>query len=64
MSAVLAAADTLPPGNVGYVVAAYLVFFALVLLYLVIMAAKLARLEGELVELNELADRRLEEGRR
>jgi hypothetical protein len=60
VSLVLAAADTLPPGNTGYVAAAYLVFFALVVVYLVIMAAKLARLERDLVELNELADRRPE----
>ena len=64
MSLVLAAADTLPPGNSGYVAAAYLVFFALVVVYLVIMAAKLSRLESELVELNELADRQIEAGRR
>ena len=58
MSWVLAqAGDTLPDGNTGYVAAAYLVFFALVLVYLAIMAAKLQRLERELVELNELADR-------
>ena len=59
----LAAADVLPPGNTGYVAAAYLVFFALVVVYLAIMAAKLSRLEGELVELNELADRQAEERR-
>jgi CcmD family protein len=47
------------PDNSGYVVAAYLVFFALVLIYVAIMAGKLARLERELVELNELADREL-----
>jgi hypothetical protein len=52
--------DTLPD-NTGYVAAAYLVFFALVLIYVVIMAAKLARFERELSELNELADRRLAE---
>jgi hypothetical protein len=46
------------PDNTGYVAAAYLVFFALVLIYMAIMAAKLARLEGELTELDELADRR------
>ena len=63
MSLVLAASDALPPGNSGYVAAAYLVFFALVVVYLVIMAGKLARLERDLVELNELADHRPEPGR-
>lgn len=51
------AADTVPDANTGYVAAAYLVFFALVLVYFAIMAAKLQRLERDLVELNELADR-------
>jgi CcmD family protein len=46
------ASDTIPD-NTGYVAAAYLVFFALVLVYVAIMAARLARLERELVELNE-----------
>jgi hypothetical protein len=46
------------PDNTGYVAAAYLVFFALVLIYVVIMASKLARFERELAELNELADER------
>ena len=55
MSLVLAA-DTLPD-NTGYVVAAYLVFLALILIYVVIMAAKLSRFEREVAELNELADR-------
>jgi hypothetical protein len=49
------------PDNTGYVAAAYLVFFALVLIYVVIMAAKLSRFERELAELNELADRHLEQ---
>ena len=52
--------DTLPD-NTGYVAAAYLVFFALVLIYVVIMSAKLARFERELSELNELADRQVDE---
>ena len=52
-----ASTDTLPD-NVGYVAAAYLVFFALVLVYVVIMAAKLARFERELSELNDLAEQR------
>ncbi len=60
MSWVLAQApDTLPDDNTGYVAAAYLAFFALVLVYFAIMAAKLQRLERELVELNELADKQL-----
>lgn len=60
MTSVLAqASGTVPSDNAGYVAAAYLVFFALVLVYFGIMAAKLQRLERELVELNELADRRL-----
>jgi hypothetical protein len=46
------------PDNTGYVAAAYLVFFALVLIYVVIMAAKLQRFERELSELNDLADER------
>jgi hypothetical protein len=49
------------PDNTGYVAAAYLVFFALVLIYVVIMSAKLARFERELSELNELADRQVQE---
>ena len=46
------------PDNTGYVAAAYLVFFALVLIYVVIMSAKLSRFERELSELEELADER------
>jgi hypothetical protein len=52
-----ATTDTLPD-NVGYVAAAYLVFLALVLVYVVIMAAKLSRFERELSELNDIADHR------
>lgn len=55
MTAALLAASTLPD-NVGYVAAAYLVFLALVLVYVAIMATKLARVERELGELNALAD--------
>jgi hypothetical protein len=51
----LLAASTLPD-NTGYVVAAYLVFLALILIYVVIMAAKLSRFERQVRELNELAD--------
>ena len=53
----LLAASTLPD-NVGYVAAAYLVFLALVLVYVAIMAAKLGRVERDLAQLNELADGR------
>lgn len=53
----LLAVDALPPDNAGYVAAAYLVVFALVLIYAGIMAVKLSRLERDLVELNELVDR-------
>ena len=39
------------PNDDGYVVAAYLVFLALLLVYLVIMAVRLSRVERELVEM-------------
>jgi hypothetical protein len=42
----------------GYVAAAYLVFLALVLIYVAIMASKLVRIERDLAELSELAERR------
>jgi CcmD family protein len=42
---------------VPYVAGAFTVFFALILLYLAIMAGKLSRIERELGELNELAAR-------
>jgi CcmD family protein len=41
-----------------YVTAAYLVVFVVVLAYVLIMATKLARLEREVAELEELARRR------
>ena len=44
-----------------YVAAAYLVIFALVLAYVVIIALKLQRLERELSELAELARTKQEE---
>jgi hypothetical protein len=40
---------------VSYVAGAYLVFFALVLVYVAIMATKLSRIESELSELTDLA---------
>ena len=49
----------LPLDDAGpYVAAAYLVFLALILIYVAIMAAKLARISREISELAELADRR------
>jgi type II secretory pathway component PulM len=49
----------LPLDEAGkYVAAAYLVFLALVLIYVAIMASKLSHIERDLQELNELADRR------
>lgn len=53
------AASTHLPDNSGYVVAAYLVFFALLVVYFAIMAIRMSRLERDLVELNELADAKL-----
>ena len=59
---ILAQTTSALPDNTGYVAAAYLVFFALVLIYVVIMASKLQRFERELTELNEIADERLGTG--
>jgi hypothetical protein len=39
--------------NNGYVAAAYIVFFAIVLIYVAIMAIRLTRVERSLQELNE-----------
>ena len=41
-----------------YVAAAYLVFLALILLYVAIMAGRLSRLERDLTELNRRLDAR------
>jgi hypothetical protein len=45
-----------------YLAAAYLVVFAAVLLYLVIISLKVTRLERDLVELTELARERRAHG--
>jgi CcmD family protein len=53
----------LPLDEAGkYVAGAYVVFIALIGVYVAIMAAKLARIERELGELNELVDRKREGG--
>jgi hypothetical protein len=52
----------LPLDDAGpYVAAAYLVFLGLILVYVAIMATKLVRIERDLTELNELAERRAAE---
>jgi hypothetical protein len=49
----------LPLDDAGpYVAGAYLVFLALILIYVAIMASKLVRIERELVELSDLVERR------
>ena len=49
----------LPLDSAGpYVAGAYLVFLALVLIYVGIMASKLARMDRQITELMELTDRR------
>ena len=60
MSAVLAAAPALPLNTAGkYVAGAYIVFLAIVLIYVSIMATRLSRTERELTELRqELLERR------
>lgn len=52
----LAASNTLPD-NAGYVAAAYLVFLALLVIYVGIMAYKLIKLQRLAAEINKLADR-------
>jgi hypothetical protein len=49
----------LPLDDAGpYVAAAYLVFLALILIYVAIMAAKLVRIEREIVELADVVEAR------
>ena len=59
MSALTFAAPALPLHSAGkYVAAAYIVFVALILIYLVIMAIRLTRTEREVSELRrEVAER-------
>jgi hypothetical protein len=58
MSAALAAAPALPLHTAGkYVAAAYVVLFAIVLIYVVVMAIRLGRMERDLGELLALSER-------
>jgi hypothetical protein len=55
----------LPLDDAGpYVAAAYLVFLALILIYVVIMASKLVRIARELGELTEIVERRAQQRER
>ena len=56
----LLAADPSVPNDVGgkYVAGAYVVFLALIVIYVAIMAAKLQRMERELRELAGFAEHR------
>jgi hypothetical protein len=54
----------LPLDEAGkYVAAAYLVFLALVLIYVAIMAGRLSRIEKDLQEVTELLERRTDDDR-
>ena len=58
-AAVIAATPALPLDDAGpYVAAAYLVFLALILIYVAIMASKLARISRDVKEISELVARR------
>ena len=65
MTSILAAAPALPLHSAGkYVAGAYIVFLALVLIYVAIMATRLSRNERDLVELQRDLQAREEEQRR
>jgi hypothetical protein len=55
------ASSTLPD-NAGYVAAAYLVFVALLVIYVGIMAYKLSNIRRDIDEIDELVDRRIAAG--
>jgi hypothetical protein len=58
----IAVAPALPLHTAGkYVAGAYIVFLAMVLIYVAIMATRLSRTERELVELRRDVERRREE---
>jgi hypothetical protein len=55
----------LPLDEAGkYVAAAYLVFLALILIYVAIMAGRLSRIERDLEEVTDLLERRAAEDER
>jgi hypothetical protein len=54
------AESTVLPDNAGYVAAAYLVFLALLVIYVGIMAYKLINVQRDVSEINDLVDRRLD----
>jgi uncharacterized membrane protein len=59
----MAAAPALPLDDAGpYVAAAYLVFLALILIYVSIMATKLGRIEREISEISQIVERREGDG--
>jgi hypothetical protein len=61
MGVLLAELPALPLHEAGkYVAAAYVVLFAIVLIYVAIMAIRLSRIERELGELLELSERSAE----
>jgi len=54
----------LPLDEAGkYVAAAYLVFLALILIYVAIMAGRLSRIEKDLEEVTEMLERRTQDER-
>jgi hypothetical protein len=62
MSSLILAAPALPLHSAGkYVAGAYVVFIAIVLIYVTIMARRLGRTERELTELRRELDERLHE---
>ena len=61
MTLLLAVAPALPLDEAGkYVAGAYIVFVLLLLIYVGLMAAKLARISRDLEELADIAERRTE----
>lgn len=63
MTGIIAAAPALPLHSAGkYVAAAYIVFLAIVLIYVAIMATRLSRTERDLVELQRDLEAQAEAG--